>query len=400
MSGTILKTGLLPSQSGATFAHWAVIGLFVISAIGALAFAQSFFIPVVFAVLLALILSPIRRALGHVGIGPVISAAIIMGILCAVASVILFLVSSSLMTILSDEPQLMNKLEARVNEMTGMLEPVREAGRQLDDMQANSDAPERVVVREEGIFGLWAETTPYIAGQVMLTIVLATFLIASGDTVYEKLVHAMPNPSAKRKSLRIARDIERQLSTYFLTITMINMALGGCVGAAMWLLGMPDPLFFGVAAFVLNYIPYVGSIVGIVFAFMMGVVTYDAFWMSLAPPFVYWAINTAEGQFITPVAVGRRLQLNPVAVFLSLAFWAWLWSFVGMFLSTPMLIALKAFSERNPKLNWLDIFLSRRSPGDDREDAIVHDVMDGEGDACSAESAEDIPAEKTGVVAT
>ncbi|MEE2879447.1 MAG: AI-2E family transporter, partial [Pseudomonadota bacterium] len=264
----------------------------------------------------------------------------------------------------------------------GVLEPMREAGERLEQMQASSDAPERVVVREQGIFSLWAETTPYVAGQVGLAIVLATFLIASGDMFYEKLVQVMPNLTAKRKALTIAREMERQLSTYFLTITAINAVLGVLIGVAMWLLGMPDPVFFGVAAFALNYIPYIGSIIGIFFAFMMGIVTYDNFWLSLAPPFVYWVINSAEGQFITPVAVGRRLRLNAVAVFLSVAFWAWLWSFAGMFLSTPMLIALKAFSQRIPELSWLNTFLEGREPCEVEDDGVVRSVMEPGSDAC------------------
>lgn len=376
-----MKKGILAVQPEAA-THWAIIGLFVLTAVGALSFAQAFFIPVVFALLLALIFSPIRRAFGRVGIGPVLSAVIIMILFCAVSAVLLFLISSSLATIISDEPQLMNKVQERVSELTGVLEPMRQAGEQLEQMQSSPEAPEQVIVREQGIFSLWAETTPYAAGQVGFAIVLATFLIASGDMFYEKLVEVMPNATAKHKALTIARDMEHQLSTYFLTITGINATLGVIIGLAMWLLGMPDPVFFGVAAFALNYIPYIGSIIGIVFAFMMGVVTYDNIWVSLAPPLAYWIINSAEGQFITPVAVGRRLRLNAVAVFLSVAFWAWLWSFAGMFLSTPMLIALKAFSERTPELSWLNTFLEGRRPCDEENDEVVRSVMEPGTDAC------------------
>ena len=376
-----MKKGILAVQPEAA-THWAIIGLFVLTAVGALSFAQAFFIPVVFALLLALIFSPIRRAFGRVGIGPVLSAVIIMILFCAVSAVLLFLISSSLATIISDEPQLMNKVQERVSELTGVLEPMRQAGEQLEQMQSSPEAPEQVIVREQGIFSLWAETTPYVAGQVGFAIVLATFLIASGDMFYEKLVEVMPNATAKHKALTIARDMEHQLSTYFLTITGINATLGVIIGLAMWLLGMPDPVFFGVAAFALNYIPYIGSIIGIVFAFMMGVVTYDNIWVSLAPPLAYWIINSAEGQFITPVAVGRRLRLNAVAVFLSVAFWAWLWSFAGMFLSTPMLIALKAFSERTPELSWLNTFLEGRRPCDEENDEVVRSVMEPGTDAC------------------
>lgn len=378
-----MKKGFLSGAVEPAYTHWAIIGLFVFATISALSFAQAFFIPVVFALFLALIFSPIRRGLGRLGIGPAAAAAIIMTVFCLAAGITIYIISNSLATILSDEPQIMSRLETRLKEMSGVLEPMREAGKQLEKMQSPAEGPERVVVREEGIFSLWAETTPYVLGQMTLAIVLATFLIGSGDMFYEKLVRVMPTLTRKRKSLKIAREVENQLSTYFLTIFMINLALGVIIGLAMWLLGMPDPVFFGVIAFALNFIPYVGSLAGIFFAFMMGIVTYDNIWMSLAPPFVYWLINTAEGQFITPVAVGRRLKLNAVAVFLSLAFWAWLWSFVGMFLSTPMLIALKAFTERTDELSWLDTFLQGRSDCSDEDNAIVHDVMDEGTDACA-----------------
>ncbi|MCH2458393.1 AI-2E family transporter [Henriciella marina] len=382
-----MKSGILSGKvEPAT--HWAIIGLFVLMAVGALSFAQSFFIPVVFAVFLALIFSPVRRWLGKAGIGPAFAGAIIMTVFCLAAFTTLYVISNSLATILSDEPQIMNRIQERLQEISGVLEPVREAGKQIEEMQANNEGPERVVVREEGIFSLWAETTPYVLGQAALAIVLATFLIGSGDMFYEKLVRVMPTASRKRTSVGIAREVENQLSTYFLTIFAINLILGVVVALAMWALGMPDPVFFGVIAFALNFIPYVGSLAGIGFAFVMALVTFDSLFMTLAPPFVYWLINTAEGQFITPVAVGRRLKLNAVAVFLSLAFWAWLWSFVGMFLSTPMLIALKAFTERTPELSWLDTFLQGRTECDPEDNAIVNEALDDEGaDVCDAPDA-------------
>ena len=148
---TDLKRGFLSAQPGTAYTHWSIIGLFVLAAIVALAYAQAFFIPVVFAILIALILSPIRRALGGVGISPPFAAALIMTLLCTAGVVTLFLISNSLATLLSDEPQLMNKVRERIDHLTGVLEPVRQAGEQLEAMQQNgaANAPERVVVREE-----------------------------------------------------------------------------------------------------------------------------------------------------------------------------------------------------------------------------------------------------------
>jgi predicted PurR-regulated permease PerM len=205
-----------------------------------------------------------------------------------------------------------------------------------------------------------AALLPLIAAQAGLVLVLLFFLISSGDMFYEKLVHVMPTWTDKRRALRIAFEIERRLSRYLSTITLINALLGLCVAGVMWLIGMPTPLLFGLMAFMLNFIPYVGSVVGIVVSAVIGLISLPDPWMALIAGGSYFALTSLEGQFITPYFVGRVLQLNTVIVFVSIAFWAWMWSAVGMIIAVPTLVVIRVLCEHIESLEPLGDFLTAR----------------------------------------
>jgi predicted PurR-regulated permease PerM len=192
---------------------------------------------------------------------------------------------------------------------------------------------------------------PQLIAQLFFTLILLFFLLASGDMFYEKIVHVMPTWSDKRLAMRIAHDIERKLSHYLSTITFINAGLGVAVGSAMWLLGMPNPILFGVLAFALNFIPYVGALAGVILALVVGIVSLPNVYDAVLVAAVYLLLTSLEGQIVTPHLVGRRLRLNTVVVFVSITLFAWLWSVVGMLVAMPLLLALRTFCEHIPSLN-------------------------------------------------
>jgi len=144
---------------------------------------------------------------------------------------------------------------------------------------------------------------------------------------------------ARLRALKIMNDIESNLGGYLIVVTAINLALGLVTMLMAYMLGLPSPILWGALAFVLNYVPYVGPAIMDVLLFGIGVLTFPTLLGALLPPAIFLAITVVEGQFLTPAIVGRRLlNLHPLAVFLSIAFWAWLWGPVGAFLATPILI--------------------------------------------------------------
>ncbi|WNK20379.1 AI-2E family transporter [Halomonas piscis] len=225
---------------------------------------------------------------------------------------------------------------------------------------SSADGVQKVETQGVSITERLVSLGPVYLGQVIFTLVLLIFLLASGDMFYEKIVHTLPNLRDKRRAKQIAQAIERQLSRYLLTITVINAGLGTAVGLAMWALGMPSPLIFGIIAFLFNFVPYLGAIIGVAIAATVALVSFTWLGMPLVVGGAYLALTTLEGQFVTPYFIGRSLRLNSVVVFLAISFWAWLWSAVGMIVAVPLLVAVKTFCDHISAMEPLGNFLAER----------------------------------------
>ncbi len=369
-------------------AHWAVIGLFILAAGAAIVEARTFLMPLILAYLLALTFSPIRRALMRRGVAPVIVATGLIAGLIALIAAAVFGLSGPLQTYATDAPSIMRDVEWKLRDLNWAFEKVAEATEEVEKLTSSPNAdgtePERVVVDQPGYVAQILTNTPYFIAQLVLTLVLLFFLISSGDMFYEKIVRVSPTFRDKRRAIGIVYDIERKISRYFLTITTINACLGVCIGFALFLLGMPNPVLFGAMAFVLNFIPFVGSIIGVIITVAIGIVSFDLAGSAVLAGAVYFALTSIEGQLITPYAVGRSLKLNPVVVFMAVAFWGWAWSVTGMVIAVPVLITLRAFSEHIPGLEGLGVFLSGRADPPMVDKDKVADEEDAETPAASS----------------
>lgn len=363
------------TQETANPSHWAIIGTFWILFLGVLTIAQSFFIPVLTSILLALIFSPLRRALGKIGIRPGLSAFLILAALIFTLLVGSYFLSSPVMTRLESLPALLPEAIEKIETFSGVIEPMIKASDQLNDLTGQVEGPAEVVVREGGILSAIAVTTPRVLGQIGFTLALMMFLISSGDLFYEKLVQVMPTIKDKRRAVSLVKTIEQHVSSYFSTITLINAGLGVAVGVMMWAMGMPDPVLFGLAAFLLNYIPFVGAILGVTVTFLVAVLGSGSIISALLPALAYFGLTTVEGQLISPLLVGKRLRLNAVVVFLAVAIGAWMWSFMGMFLAIPVLIVIKALSQEIESLWGLGEFLGGRTDTTKPEQKILNNAL-------------------------
>ncbi|MGR3541483.1 MAG: AI-2E family transporter [Hasllibacter sp.] len=356
--------------------RWAVVGIFVLLAVAGLAYGKTFLTPVILAFVLALVFSPVRRTLERLRIPTGLAAFLILIAIVGTLGSAIAALSGPVGQWTADAPEIGARLEDRIHKLresfggeeegaslSEVVEQVTEAA------TPTPDDPEtvEVVVQEEGWLSSVAQTAPAIAVQLILTLVLLFFVLASGDMFYEKLVHVIPRFSDKRRAVRIAREIERKLSQYLLTISVINAGLGAAIGTALWWLGMPDPVLFGVMAALLNFVPYLGAIIGAGLTLVVGLLTFDGLWPAVAPAVAYYALTSIEGQFVTPYSVGRNLKLNTVVVFIAVAFWAWLWSIVGMLLAVPLLVAVRVLCEHIEPLEPLGDFLSARGAERDED---------------------------------
>jgi predicted PurR-regulated permease PerM len=183
--------------------------------------------------------------------------------------------------------------------------------------------------------------TTAVVSETIVVIVLLYFLLASGDLFLRKLIKVLPTFKDKKRAVEIAREMEHNISTYLFTVTLINIGVGVAVGVGVWLLKMPNPVLWGALACVLTYIPYLGAMVGIGILSLAALLVFDDLGHALAVPAVYLVVSFLEGNFVTPLVLGRRLTLNPVVIFVGLLFWFFLWGIPGALLAVPTLAVFK-----------------------------------------------------------
>jgi len=231
-----------------------------------------------------------------------------------------------------------------------------------------------VTVAQPGLLDWLLGTLADVGSVIVATLLLAPFLLASIETLKLKLIRLFPQLSDKKRSLRVLADIEQRVSRYLVTVTFINAGVGICVGTAMWLLGMPNPLLWGVGAALLNFVPYLGSATGIALAAAVSLTIHNDWLSAVTPPLAYASISSVEGTLVTPLTVGRRLRLSIVAILLSLGLTTWMWGIVGTLIGVPLLVVVKAFCDEIPGLAKVGMFISAESePIDEHdEEALSH----------------------------
>jgi predicted PurR-regulated permease PerM len=192
-------------------------------------------------------------------------------------------------------------------------------------------------------------------GQTLIFLVSLFFMLLARRRLRHLLVRFFSAHESRLRALRIMNDIERNLTGYLSVMTLINFGVGLGAGIIAAAVGLPNPVAWGVLGFVMNFIPYIGAGIMELGMFLVGLVSFPSLGHAALAPLLYIAMALVEGQFITPSVVGRRFMLNPLTVFLSLVFWAWLWGPVGAFLAVPILItatvaAAHLFPKHEPEL--------------------------------------------------
>lgn len=345
---------------------FSIIGIFAILLVGAFYFARTFFLPVMLALLVTLTFSPMVRYLRRQGIPSVVSAVLLVLTLFGFLGSAALYLSDPVSQLIADSPAIAQRIEERFAPLREPLRRVMNASAQLEEL-ANAGSPptEKVVVAQPGLAAWAANTLGGLSTTLGATLVLVLFLLSSGDLFLHKLVRILPTLSDKKRSVRLVHNVEFEVSRYLLTITAINMCFGAAVAVAMAVLGMPNPLLWAAVATALNFIPYVGAAIGVGATFVAALVTYGSIGPAFLPPAAYLLFHTIESAFITPLILGRRLELNVVVIFISLAFWSWIWGIVGALIAVPILVVIKVFCDNFPGLAPFGEFLSGNNTSTD-----------------------------------
>lgn len=337
----------------------ALTGLFVLAAFYTLYFARAFFLPIILALMLSFLLSPVVRALKKLHIPHGLGAALVVFGLLGSLGLGVYELAGPAYEWAEQAPRQLRRLERKLAEFKKPVQTMSKATQQMEKITqvGAGQEPRRVEVQTETLGErIFSQTTELVAGGSIMFILLF-FLLASGDLFLRKLIRVLPSLSDKKRAVEIARQIEQDVSTYLVTITVINIALGLAVWGLMAWIGVPNPLLWGALALVTNYIPYVGALLMIAVLAMVGFLTFNDTAHALMAPGAFVGLNLLESYLVTPMVLGHRLTLNPVVVFLGLTFWGWLWGITGALLAVPIMVVLKIICDHSEPLRSIGEFL-------------------------------------------
>lgn len=338
-----------PEQSKST----GIRGLVLLFVLAALYFTYDLILPFTLALLLNFVLKPIVRGLNRIRIPESVGAALIVFTLlgCVVYGVITL--SGPTSKWVTKAPESLHQIAGRLGFLSDKVSGLNRAIDELKRMtNIGSKKTPEVAVKGPGVTGIVLSRTRNIVAKGSIMFVLLYFLLASGDILLLRFIELSPNLSAKKRIVEIARAIESHISRYFFTITIINIAMGTCLGIGLYIIGMPDPGLWGVMAGLLIYLPYVGPIAGILVVTTVAVVSFDSLGRVLMAPAIYIVLEALQGYIVTPMVLGTRFQINPLVIVVWLIFWGWMWGIIGVVLAFPMLTAFKIFCDRIPRLDY------------------------------------------------
>jgi predicted PurR-regulated permease PerM len=319
----------------ASAAQVATVGIFILLLGACLYFCRPILLPVAAALVIGTTLAPLVKAAARRRVPPWVTAVVLGLAAVAAAGSAVTLLAEPVTEWIAKAPEVGATIKQRLYVLDWPLAALRELQAVLLPSAGNAVAVES---------SQWGMVTPVLAfvtpavAQLTLFFVTLIFFLAVQIDFRRYMVSFFTTRDAKLRFIRIANDIEDNLASYLAVVSVINFGLGVAVAAGAWLFGLPNPIIFGLLAMVLNYIPYIGAACVTVILFGVGLVTFPSLGYALVPPAAFVALATVEGQFVTPAVLGHRLTLNPLAVLLALAFWAWLWGPMGAFLAVPLTI--------------------------------------------------------------
>ena len=339
--------------------HVALLGLFVLAAFYTLHLAAALFLPIVLAILLDFLLSPVVRALRRIGLPEPAGAGLVMlGLVATLATGVYYLAGPAA-NYVALAPQSIERVRDRIEGMRGSVEQVTEAAAQVEKAtDVGSDAPQVEIRGPSLTKQVFGGTTAFLSAATVV-IFLTYFLLAVGDLFLQKLVAVLPQFKDKRVAVTIFRETEAQISLYLFTTTLINIGVGVVTGVVMYLLGMPNPVLWGVVAMVLNFVPYVGAVANMVLLALAALITFEDTGRALLVPGAFLALNLIESNLVTPMIYGNRMRLNTVALFIGLVFWWYIWGVPGAILAVPMMAAFKIACDHIESLSPIGEFLGK-----------------------------------------
>jgi len=317
-------------------------GLFLIACIWVLYVAAAIVLPVLLAIVLKLLLQPLVRLLEGLRVPRAVGAIVAVLLVLAAFGGTISVLAGPAAAWAGKLPEAIPKLK---DSFRFLQEPVDAFERMLQQIGqvggGGGTAEPAPGVRPFTVLGAVLSGSATATSGLLTTLLILFYMLMSGETFLRRMVEILPRFKDKRQAVELSLHIERDVSAYLLTVSCINAVVGIATGCVMAVCGVANPVLWGAIAFVLNFVPILGAVVGIVIFLMASVLSLGVTWWALLPVGLYFGIHIIEGELVTPMLLARRFTINPVAVVLALVFWYWLWGVPGAVLAVPLLAIIK-----------------------------------------------------------
>lgn len=331
--------------------------------------AADLWIPIVAAALLAFVLRPFVRGLQNLRVPSWLGALVVVGGATAAMAGTLYLVYTPASEAMDDLPRAASRVSGELHELKRAYfgkNSVSETLQVIDRLQAEPTAAgARVIVERPTLEQRMMDMGATALTAALAALLLVYFFLVHGDTLFRRLVEVAPTLTDKKRTVDMVRAVQGDVSRYMLSITVINVALGGVIALVLLLLGVENAMFWGFLAGVMNFIPYLGPLIvsGALLLVGFGSAEPESIAWALAPALSYGLIHLIESNGVTPLVLGRQFSINPVVILLWLMLWGWLWGIAGLLFGVPMLVITKVLLQRSEGLQaWATLMETRRAP--------------------------------------
>ena len=331
-------------------------------------FAASLFIPIVCATLLSIVLGPLVQKLEHLRLPRPAAATIVVLASISTLAVGAMLLAGPAEIWLEKAPDALRRIEQKIEPITRRLETLSQAREKLQEAGQSGveKNPQKVVIVRPALMDI-VVGTPHALAPGISVFILMFLLLVAGDIFLRKLIGIIPTFKEKKRTVEIIRAMEGDISYYLLTFALLNVGMGIAMGIITALLGIPNAFLWATLVAILNCVPYVGPLVSMAILTVAGFATFDNSSTALAAPGMMLLLSVFSAQVVAPLVLGRGLRLNPVAIFISIMLWGWLWGIIGVLLAVPLLASFKIVCERVDPLAPLAEFLTLYTPKNEEQ---------------------------------
>jgi predicted PurR-regulated permease PerM len=320
--------------------------------LGTVTLAARVIVPILVAILLSLILAPAVRTLNHWRVPRALASLLVLLSAIGIGGLLLSVLITPAREWATHTPQAIDQISRHLHELWRPIANASKATEQLANltqMTPDTQTVRFVETSSSGTLSQLLTATPSVFMSIVTSLLLVFVFLVHGDAVLRKLVELAPHWHAKREVVIATRDAQRELSAYMLTISLINAGLGLATAAALWCMGIPDPLLWGGIAALFNFAPYIGPLLTVIALTLAGMSQAHVLLFGFGAPAAFLLLHLVESLILTPILAGRRLALDPIMIFLSLMLLGWMWGVPGLLIAVPLLTCVKIVVSRIPE---------------------------------------------------